>query len=91
MHPPGLAAVEAARADGRWDAAYEPPSAIAVPTDLRAALDADPAAAAAFDASSASNRYAILFRIHDAKRPETRARRIAKFVEMLARGERIHG
>jgi len=90
MQPAGLAEVERARADGRWDAAYEPPSTATVPDDLRAALDADPAAAEFFDTLSGQNRYAILHRIHDAKRPETRARRIAKFVAMCAAGETIH-
>ena len=87
MKPPGLAEVERAKADGRWDAAYDPPSTIQVPDDLREALDASPKAAALFAKLDGQNRYAILFRIHQAKRPETRARRIAQFVEQLARGE----
>ena len=90
MEQAGLAEVERAKADGRWDAAYEPPSTATVPDDLRTALDADPAAAAFFDTLSGQNRYAILHRIHDAKRPETRARRIAKFVAMCAAGEKVH-
>ena len=90
MRPAGLAEVERARADGRWDAAYAPPSRMEVPDDLRRALDATPAAAAAFAGLSGQNRYAILFQVHDAKRPETRARRIQRFVEMLARGETPH-
>lgn len=90
MRPPGLAEVERARADGRWDEAYAPPSRIEVPEDLRAALDAVPAAAERFAALGAQNRYAILYRVGDAKRPETRARRIQRFVEMLARGETPH-
>ncbi len=90
MQPAGLAEVERAKADGRWDAAYEPPSTARVPDDLRAALDADPAAAEFFAALDASNRYAILHRVNDAKRPETRARRIAKYVAMCSAGERIH-
>jgi uncharacterized protein YdeI (YjbR/CyaY-like superfamily) len=90
MRPAGLAEVERARADGRWDDAYEPPSTAKVPADLRDALDAEPAAAEFFAGLDANNRYAVLHRIHDAKRPETRARRIAKFVAMLARGEKIH-
>jgi uncharacterized protein YdeI (YjbR/CyaY-like superfamily) len=87
MRPAGLAEVERAKADGRWDDAYAPPSRMEVPEDLRVALSASPAAAAAFAAISKSQRYSILWRIHDAKRPETRARRIAKFVAELARGE----
>jgi len=90
MHPAGLAEVERAKADGRWDAAYDPPSRATVPDDLRAALDAVPAAAAAFEGLSGSNRYSILHRVEAAKRPDTRARRIAGFVDMLARGETPH-
>lgn len=90
MQPAGLAEVERAKADGRWDSAYEPPSTAKVPDDLRAALDADPAAAAFFASLDGNNRYAILHRIHDAKRPDTRERRIAKFVAMCAAGERVH-
>jgi hypothetical protein len=69
MRPAGLAEVERAKADGRWDDAYAPPSRMEVPDDLRAALDAVPAAAEAFAALSKSRRYGVLFRIHDAKRP----------------------
>jgi uncharacterized protein YdeI (YjbR/CyaY-like superfamily) len=90
MRPAGLAEIERAKADGRWDAAYDPPSTITVPEDLNAALDADEAARTAFAGLDAQNRYAILYRLHDAKRPETRQRRIAQFVEMLARGDRPH-
>jgi uncharacterized protein YdeI (YjbR/CyaY-like superfamily) len=88
MRPPGLAEVERARADGRWDAAYAGPAAITVPDDLRAALDADPAASEAFAGLDGQNRYSILYRIQDAKRPQTRARRIAKYVAMLAAGDK---
>ena len=90
MAPAGLAEVEAARADGRWDRAYAGAATITVPDDLRAALDASPAASAAFGALDGANRYAILYRVHDAKRAETRARRIAGLVAMLARGELLH-
>ena len=90
VRPQGLAAVEVARANGQWDRAYAPPSTIEVPDDLRAALDAVPAAAQAFAALDAQNRYAVLYRVQDAKRPQTRARRIETYVEMLARGERLH-
>ncbi|MBA2672653.1 YdeI/OmpD-associated family protein [Ramlibacter sp.] len=91
MQPPGLAAVEAARQDGRWDRAYAPASTAKVPADLQAALDGNPKARAFFAALNGANRYAILYRVQQAVRPETRARRIAQFVEMLARGEKIHG
>ncbi len=90
MRPAGLREVERAQADGRWDAAYEPQSAIGVPDDLRAVLDANEAAATAFAALDSANRYAILHRVHTAKKPETRARRIVSFVEMLAGGGKIH-
>lgn len=90
MQPAGLAEVERAKADGRWDAAYEGASVATVPPDLQAALDANPPAATFFATLNAQNRYAVLFRTQGAKKPETRARRIEKFVEMLARGEKIH-
>jgi uncharacterized protein YdeI (YjbR/CyaY-like superfamily) len=90
MRPAGHAEVERARADGRWDAAYDSPTTIEVPPDLQAELDKDPAAAAFFASLSGTNRYAILYRLHDAKRPETRARRLEQFVGMLKRGETIH-
>ena len=90
MRPAGLAAVEAAKADGRWDAAYDSPTTAAVPDDLQAELDAHPKAAAFFATLSSANRYAILYQLQDAKRPETRARRIAKYVAMLERGETVH-
>ena len=90
MRPAGLAAVEAARADGRWDRAYAPPSTMTVPDDLRAALDASPAAAEAFNGLDSRNRYAVLHRVQDAKRAETRARRIETYVALLARGERLY-
>jgi uncharacterized protein YdeI (YjbR/CyaY-like superfamily) len=90
MTPAGLAAVEQAKADGRWERAYEGASTITVPDDLRQALDASPEAAAFFETLDGINRYAVLYRVGDCKKPETRARRIEKFVAMLARGERIH-
>ena len=90
MHPAGLAAVERAKADGRWEAAYSGQAGMTVPADLTAALAAQPQAAAMFDILTAQNRYAVLYRIDGAKRPETRARRIEQFVAMLARGETIH-
>jgi uncharacterized protein YdeI (YjbR/CyaY-like superfamily) len=91
MRPAGLDAVEQAKADGRWEAAYAGSRTATVPDDLQDELDRDPKLAAAFSALDARNRYSIIWRVNDAKRPETRARRIAKYVEMLRRGERIHG
>lgn len=90
MTPAGLAEVERARVDGRWDRAYPRQSTATVPADLQAALDADPEAAAFFATVSAANRFAVLYRVNDAKRPDTRACRIAQLVAMLARGETIH-
>jgi uncharacterized protein YdeI (YjbR/CyaY-like superfamily) len=87
MQPSGLAEIERAKADGRWDAAYAGPATVEVPEDLKAALDAEPAARAWFDVLTAQNRYAVLYRIQGAKRPETRARRLQEYVAMLARGE----
>ena len=86
MRPAGLAEIERAKADGRWDAAYRQKGA-AVPDDLRAALDADPVAAAAWEVLDGQNRFAILFRIGSVTRAETRARKVAEFTAMLARGE----
>ena len=91
MRPSGLALVEAAKADGRWDAAYAPASTAEVPADLKAALDRSHEAAAFFQTLSGANRYAILYRIGAAKKPETRVRKIAGFVAMLERHETIHG
>jgi uncharacterized protein YdeI (YjbR/CyaY-like superfamily) len=90
MQAAGLAEIERAKADGRWESAYAGSADIEVPDDLAAALDADPAAKAMFAKLSAVNRYAVLYRIHAAKRPETRARRIEQFVAMLARGETVY-
>ena len=90
MRAAGLAEVERARADGRWDAAYAPQSSAGVPPDLASALAASPKASAFFATLAGANRYAILYRIEDAKRPETRAARIAKFVAMLERGETVY-
>lgn len=91
MRPAGLAEIEAAKADGRWAAAYAPASQAEVPADLQAALDRSPAAAQFFATLTGANRYAILYRIGAVKKPETRARRIAEFVSMLERGEAVHG
>jgi uncharacterized protein YdeI (YjbR/CyaY-like superfamily) len=90
MQPAGLREVERAKADGRWDAAYDAPSTATVPADLQAALDANAAAAELFARLSSQNRYSILHRVQTAKKPETRARRIEKFVAMLARGETLY-
>ena len=90
MRPAGLAAVEAAQADGRWERAYAGPKDITVPDDLAAALDADPAAKTEFESLDGANRYAILWRVHTAATPATRAKRIAAAVELLREGRRIH-
>jgi uncharacterized protein YdeI (YjbR/CyaY-like superfamily) len=90
MRPAGLAEVERAREDGRWDQAYDSARGSAIPEDLTAALDRNPKAKAFFAVLDGANRYAILFRLQTAKKAETRARRLAQFVEMLARGEKIH-
>lgn len=90
MQAPGQAQIEAAKADGRWARAYDGARTSTVPEDLQAALEAEPAAKTFFATINASNRYAILWRIQTAVRAETRARRIAQLVGMLARGETIH-
>jgi len=87
MRPWGMEQVEKAKADGRWDAAYQASSSREVPPELQKALDASPAAAAAFDRLDARNRFAVVYRIQTARRQETRERNAAKFVEMLERGE----
>ena len=90
MKPAGRRAVEAAQADGRWDAAYEPPSKATVPDDLRRELERHPRARRLFEQLDSQNRYAILYRLQDAKRPETRERRLAQFVAMLDEGKTIY-
>ena len=90
LRSPGRAEVEAAKSDGRWEAAYASQGKAEVPEDLAAALAAHEAAKRFFETLDRANRYSIIYRLNDAKRPETRARRIAQFVEMLARGETIH-
>jgi uncharacterized protein YdeI (YjbR/CyaY-like superfamily) len=90
LAPAGIREMEAAKRDGRWGAAYAPPSRIEVPEDLRAALRRSRSAREAFEALDSRNRYAILYRLHSAKRPETRASRLVKFVQMLAAGETLH-
>lgn len=90
VSPAGLAQVEAARADGRWDGAYAPQSRAAVPPDLQAALDANPSAKDFFATLTGANRYAVLYRIQDARTAQTRQARIEKFIGMLARREVVH-
>jgi uncharacterized protein YdeI (YjbR/CyaY-like superfamily) len=90
MQPAGRAAVEAAKADGRWERAYAGPADAQVPADLAAAIAADPQAQAMFDVLTATNRFALIHRVNSVKRAETRASKIAGFVEMLARHETPH-
>lgn len=90
MKPAGLAEVELAKADGRWEAAYASPSTVEVPPDLQRALDASPQAAEFWAGLNKANRYAIVYQLEDAKKPETRERRLAKFMAMLERGEKLY-
>jgi uncharacterized protein YdeI (YjbR/CyaY-like superfamily) len=90
MKSAGLTAVDAAKKDGRWEAAYDSPKGAKVPQDFQAALDASPRAREFFESIDGSNRYAVLFRIQTVKRAETRSRKIAEFVKMLERRETIH-
>ncbi|GAA1591049.1 MULTISPECIES: YdeI/OmpD-associated family protein [Kribbella] len=90
MHTAGRAEVERAKADGRWDKAYDGASARQVPDDLAAALAAEPRALAMFEILTSANRFAVIYRVNDAKRPETRAKRIAQYVGQLARGETVY-
>ena len=90
MKPSGLAAIERAKENGQWEKAYESQSRASVPDDLQAALDRNPKAKAFFATLNSLNRYAIVFRVHNAKKPETRAKRIQQFVAMLERHEKIH-
>lgn len=91
MREGGLREVAAAKADGRWDAAYDPASTAEIPDDLAAALAAQPEARAFFEQIDRTNRYAVLWRVMTAKTPKTRASRIEKLVAMLGRGEKVHG
>lgn len=90
MKPAGLAEVELAKADGRWEAAYASPSTVELPPDLQRALDASPQAAEFWAGLNKANRYAIVYQLEDAKKPETRERRLAKFMAMLERGEKLY-
>jgi uncharacterized protein YdeI (YjbR/CyaY-like superfamily) len=91
MRPAGMVEVEAARADGRWESAYEGQRNATVPDDLKRELARNAAAREFFEGLDSANRYAIIYRINDIKKPETRERRLRKFVAMLERGEKIHG
>jgi uncharacterized protein YdeI (YjbR/CyaY-like superfamily) len=90
MHPAGMAAVDAAKADGRWDAAYAGPATAQTPPDLLAAITANPAALRTYEVLTSQNRFALGFRLGQAKRADTRERRITEFVAMLARGETFY-
>jgi len=90
MKPAGLAAIEDARKNGRWESAYDSPGNATVPADLQAALDANPKAATFFQTLNSANRYAILWRIQTVKKAETRTRKIAQFIAMLERHEKLH-
>jgi uncharacterized protein YdeI (YjbR/CyaY-like superfamily) len=90
MRAAGLAEVEAAKADGRWDAAYAGQRTATVPPDLQGELDQNQAAREFFASLDSANRYAIIYRLEEAKKPETRERRLRKFVTMLERGEKLH-
>ena len=90
MKPAGLKEIERAKADGRWDAAYDSQSNATVPTDLEAALDANARAKSFFATLDSGNRYAILFRIQNVKKAETRAKRIEQFIQMLEKHEKVH-
>ncbi len=89
MRPAGLAAVEAAKRDGRWERAYEPQSRATVPPDFQRALDQDPAAKEFFVTLKGSRRYGFLYRLHQARDPEARAKRIAMYVELLNHGRTL--
>jgi len=91
MRPPGLAAIASAKASGRWESAYQPSSTATVPPELQAALDRNPKAKAFFETLRGANRYALIFRVSSAKKPETKAKRVADFVARLERGETLWG
>jgi uncharacterized protein YdeI (YjbR/CyaY-like superfamily) len=90
MQPAGVKAIEAAKTDGRWDAAYASQKNISIPEDFQEALNNNPKAKAFFATLKSAERYAFLFRIHNAKKAETRAKKIREFVEMLEKGQKIH-
>ncbi len=91
MRPAGLAEVDAAKADGRWEAAYASQRTASIPDDLQRELDRNEVARDFFTTLDSANRYAILYRLDEAKKPETRERRLRKFIGMLERGEKVHG
>ena len=90
MQPAGLRQVELAKSDGRWERAYESQSKITIPADFQSELDKNPKAKDFFSTLDSANRYAFLFRIHAAKKPETRSAKIQKFVEMLNQQQKLH-
>jgi uncharacterized protein YdeI (YjbR/CyaY-like superfamily) len=90
MSPAGLAEVERAKKDGRWESAYDSPSSVKMPPDLQEALDRNPRAAAFFATVNRANRYAIVWRVHTAKKPETRSQRIRTYIDMLEKGKTLH-
>lgn len=90
MQPAGLKAIEAAKADGRWEKAYDGQRTMTVPEDFQAALNKSKKAKAFFETLNSVNRYAILFRIHNVKKAETRTRKIKQFIEMLEKNEKIY-
>ncbi len=90
MKPAGLKAIERAKENGRWEAAYDSQSKITLPDDLRAELDKNVKAKAFFDTLNSVNRYAILFRLQTAKKPETRKKRLRQFIDMLEKNEKLH-
>ena len=90
MKPAGLAAIEAAKKSGRWDAAYESPSKATAPPDFQAALEANPRAKGFFETLDGRNRYAVLWRIQTVRKAETRAAKIRQYVEMLTKGGKLH-
>lgn len=90
MQPPGLAAIEAAKIDGRWDAAYASPANIVVPKDFAKELNRNPVAKTFFESLDKTNRYAVLWRIETASKPDSRARRIQKLIKMLHEGKKFH-
>jgi uncharacterized protein YdeI (YjbR/CyaY-like superfamily) len=90
MQPAGLAEVERAKADGRWEAAYDSPANAMVPDDLAKALARSAKAKKFFDSLSSTNRFAILYRLQEAKKPETRVRRLEKYIQMLKKGEKLY-
>jgi uncharacterized protein YdeI (YjbR/CyaY-like superfamily) len=90
MRVAGLHEIERAKADGRWDAAYQSQSKATIPEDLQAALDANPTAKAFFETLNSVNRYAILFRIQNVKKAETRQKKIGQYIQMLSEGKKIY-